>query len=443
MVGVRTGDNGISHEGHEKANYEPGVDIRAQVVVLGEGPRGTLVKQLDARLGLWEGKNPQVYAIGLKEIWDLPPGRVQPGEVIHTLGWPLDSSTFGGGFLYGMQNDQLIVGLVVGLDYRNPLLDPHPEFQRLKTHPDIAQILAGGKMAFYGAKALPEGGWWSMPRLYGDGFLIIGDSAGMLNSQRLKGIHLGMKSGMLAAETILEALKAGNAGGATAERLASYEEKVEASWIKEELWPVRNFHQAFDHGLVAGMAQAGVGLVTGGRGWGVLNRLETTPGHERMIPLEHARRPAPRSARAGQARRPAHLRQAGRRLQLRHGARRGPAGPPAGGGHRHLHLPVHRRVRQPLPALLPGRRLRDGAGARLPHGRAPADQRQQLRPLQDLRHHGPVRDHHLGAPGRGRRAELREDVGPLTLPSPDPSLPLTGRGKEKQEHSLVFSLLSR
>src|SRR3954447_24489353 len=131
-----------------------------------------------------------------------------------------------------MQNDQVIVGLVVGLDYKNPYLDPHLEFQRLKTHPDIAKLLEGGKMAFYGAKALPEGGWWSLPRMAGDGFLIIGDSAGFLNGQRLKGIHLGMKSGMLAAETIFESLAA---GGVTRERLAAYPEKVEASWIKEEM----------------------------------------------------------------------------------------------------------------------------------------------------------------------------------------------------------------
>jgi electron-transferring-flavoprotein dehydrogenase len=282
VVGVRTADRGVSHTGEKKANYEPGVDIRSQVVVLGEGPRGTLVKQLDADLNLWDGRNPQVYAIGLKEVWDVPPGRFEPGQVIHTLGWPLDFSTFGGGFLYGMQNDQVIVGLVVGLDYKNPLLDPHLEFQRMKTHPRIAGILEGGKMAFYGAKALPEGGWWSLPRSAGDGFLIIGDSAGFLNGERLKGIHLGMKSGMLAAETIFEALAA---GGATQERLARYTDKIEASWIKEEMFPVRNFHQAFDHGLPAGMLQAGLGLVTGGRAWGVRDRVETIPGHERMVKL--------------------------------------------------------------------------------------------------------------------------------------------------------------
>jgi electron-transferring-flavoprotein dehydrogenase len=287
VVGVRTRDQGISHTGEKKANFQPGVDVRSQVVVLGEGPRGTLVKELDARFDLWRGKNPQIYALGIKEVWDLPPGRIEPGQVLHTLGWPLDRHTFGGSFLYGMQNDQLIVGLVVGLDYRNPLLDPHQEFQRLKTHREIAKLLEGGTMAFYGAKALPEGGWWSMPRSWGDGFLIIGDSAGLLNSQRLKGIHLGMKSGMLAAETIFEALQAGGGvTGITAGRLSRYEQKVEESWIKEELWAVRNFHQAFDHGVAAGMLQAGIGMVTRGRGWGLSDRLETKPGHERMVRLD-------------------------------------------------------------------------------------------------------------------------------------------------------------
>jgi electron-transferring-flavoprotein dehydrogenase len=290
VVGVRTGDRGVGRQGERKANYEPGVDIRSRCLVLGEGPRGTLVKQLDAQLGLSRGRNPQVYALGLKEIWDLPPGRIAPGEVIHTLNWPLGFHTFGGGFLYGMQNDQLIAGLVVGLDYANPLLDPHLEFQRWKTHPAVARLLAGGKLAFYGAKAIPEGGWWSLPRLGGDGFLIAGDSAGFLNSQRLKGIHLAMKSGMLAAEAIFEDLtgQAAAAPGEATPLHLRYQSKVEASWIRDELWAVRNFHQAFDHGLPAAMLQAGVGLATGGRGWGVADRLGTRAGHERMIPLTSA-----------------------------------------------------------------------------------------------------------------------------------------------------------
>jgi electron-transferring-flavoprotein dehydrogenase len=294
VVGVRTGDKGVSKSGARKSNYEPGVDIRARVTVFGEGPRGTIAKQLEGELNLNHGKNPQVYALGIKEVWDVPSGRLRPGQVIHTMGWPLGMHNFGGAFIYGMQNEQVIVGLVAGLDYENPYFDPHAEFQRLKTHPAIAEILRGGKMAFYGAKAIPEGGWWSMPRPWGDGFLLVGDSAGMLNSQRLKGIHLAMKSGMLAAETIFEALLEGEV---TARSLSTYPRRIEASWIRDELYPVRNFHQAFDHGMMGGMLQAGLGLVTGGRGWGLLDRLKTKPGHARMVALDTAggkgQRPTP------------------------------------------------------------------------------------------------------------------------------------------------------
>jgi len=292
VIGVRTGDRGLDRDGNPKANFEPGVDIHSQVVVLGEGPRGTLTKQLDRRLGLSAGRNPQTYSIGIKELWKLPPGRVQAGSVTHTLNWPLGWSTFGGGFLYGMAEDLLIVGLIVGLDYRNPRLDPHDEFQRFKTHPAIRSRLEGGEMVGYGAKALPEGGWWAMPRPHGDGFLITGDSGGFLNPQRLKGIHLAMKSGMLAAETIFEALRS---GGPTAERLAAYGERVKGSSIRRELWPARNFHQGFEHGLAAGVTQAALSFVTGGRGWGVANRLRCRPGHERMLHLseEDQARPSP------------------------------------------------------------------------------------------------------------------------------------------------------
>ena len=282
VIGVRTGDQGVDHQGAHKSNYEPGVDVHAGVTVLGEGPRGTISKQLEQQFGL-AGPNPQVYAIGVKEIWDLPPGRVAAGEVIHTMGWPLDRNTFGGGFIYGMRDNQLIIGLVIGLDYRNPHLDPHTEFQRFKTHPKIAALLDGGRMAFYGAKAVPEGGWWARPRCHGDGFLIIGDSGGFLNSQKLKGIHLAIKSGMLAAETAFEALLAGDASN---DKLANFERRVEQSWVHEEMWPVRNFHQAFDHGILAGMLQAGLGLFTRGRGFGLLNRLGSEPGHKRMKRLD-------------------------------------------------------------------------------------------------------------------------------------------------------------
>lgn len=279
VIGVRTGDRGVGHDGQPKGNHEPGVDIHAKVVVLGEGPRGTLAKQLEERFPLTDGRNPQVYAIGIKEIWEVPEQRLEPGEVIHTMGEPLDWNTYGGGFIYGMEGNQIIVGIVVGLDYQNPLLDPHDLFNRFKAQPFVKDLLAGGEMTFYGAKAVPEGGWFSMPRGWGDGFLICGDSGGFLNNQKLKGIHLAMKSGMLAAETIFEALKE---GGITEERLARYEKKVESSWIRDELWATRNFHQAFAKGVVGGMFQAGVGLVTGGRGWGFKNRLEGHAGHEAM-----------------------------------------------------------------------------------------------------------------------------------------------------------------
>ena len=207
VVGVRTKDQGVDKEGEKKANFQPGMDIRTRCTVLGEGVRGTLVKQLDERLDLWAGKNPMTYSIGIKEHWELPEGRITPGSVTHTMSWPLGKDLFGGGFIYGMEGNVAAVGLVVGLDYENPWTDPHALFQRMKTHPEIAKLLEGGKMINYGAKAIPEGGWYAMPKLYGDGFLIVGDSGGFLNSQKLKGISLGMKSGMLAAETIFECLK--------------------------------------------------------------------------------------------------------------------------------------------------------------------------------------------------------------------------------------------
>jgi electron-transferring-flavoprotein dehydrogenase len=296
VVGVRTQDQGVDREGNQKANYQPGMDLRTKVTVLGEGVRGSLVKQLDGHLDLWAGKNPMTYAIGLKEHWELPEGRLAPGEVMHTMNWPLGSSVYGGGFVYGLQDGIAAVGLVVGLDYENPWLDPHDELQRWKTHPKIAGLLRGGKMVNYGAKAIPEGGWFSMPRLAGDGFLIVGDSGGFLNAQKLKGISLGMKSGMLAAETIFECLKTGDFGETA---LAAFPRRVEASWLKKDLWQVRNFHQGFEKGLFGGMVQGALGFVTGGRGWGVKDRLPSAPGHERMRRLDGPRgeslhrRPAP------------------------------------------------------------------------------------------------------------------------------------------------------
>ncbi|HVE73173.1 MAG TPA: electron transfer flavoprotein-ubiquinone oxidoreductase [Thermoanaerobaculia bacterium] len=283
VVGVRTGDKGIDKNGQPKANYEPGVDVRAKLTIIAEGPRGTLAKQLAGMFDLYAGKNPQVYSVGVKELWQLPDDRYPAGSVIHTLGFPLDMDTFGGAFIYGMKDRIVDIGLVVGLDYKNPTLDPHNELQRLKLHPSIKAILQGGKMIAAGAKAIPEGGYYSMPRLYGDGFMILGDSAGYLNGARLKGIHLAFKSGILAAETAFAALLNGDVTSATTKQ---YDELFEASWAKDELWTQRNFHQAFNQGQIAGMLNAGLGMVTGGRGFGVAGRLEGHSGHERMVRLK-------------------------------------------------------------------------------------------------------------------------------------------------------------
>src|SRR5213076_680686 len=210
VVGVRTGDKGIDKEGKQKSNYEPGVDLLAKVTVLGEGVRGSLTKKLIRRLGLDEGREPQVYSLGVKELWEMPDDRYPAGRVTHTLGYPSDAQTYGGGWIYGMQNRILNIGYVTGLDYRDPLLDPHAEFQRFKQHPFLARLLEGGKMIRYGAKTIAAGGPFAMPQIYADGVLLVGDCAGFLNSQRLKGIHTAIKSGMLAAEAIFEALIAGD-----------------------------------------------------------------------------------------------------------------------------------------------------------------------------------------------------------------------------------------
>ncbi|MBD0371500.1 MAG: electron transfer flavoprotein-ubiquinone oxidoreductase [Pyrinomonadaceae bacterium] len=282
VVGVRTGDKGIDKEGEPKENFEPGVDLLAKVTVLGEGPRGSLTKKLSERLNLNEGREPQVYSLGIKELWELPDDRYPAGCVTHTLGYPSDAKTYGGGWIYGMQNRIINIGYVTGLDYRDPLLDPHAEFQRFKQHPFLAKLLEGGKMIRYGAKTIAAGGLYAMPQIYADGVLLVGDCAGFLNSQRLKGIHTAIKSGMLAAEAIFEALLAGDY---SAKQLKRYEELVQASWIMPELRKVRNFHAGFRRGRWLGMANAGLQFITGGRSWGLFDRASGEPGHEALEKL--------------------------------------------------------------------------------------------------------------------------------------------------------------
>jgi electron-transferring-flavoprotein dehydrogenase len=282
VIGVRTGDKGIDKEGKRKPNFEPGVDLLARVTVLGEGPRGSLTKQLVQRLNLDEGREPQVYSIGVKELWELPDDRYPAGRVTHTLGFPSDAHTYGGGWVYGMQNRILNLGYVTGLDYQDPLLDPHAEFQRFKSHPFIACLLKGGKMIRYGAKTIAAGGYFAMPRIYADGVLLVGDCAGLLNSQRLKGIHSAIKSGMLAAETIFEALLAGEF---SSRQLQLYEQLVNESWIIPELRKVRNFHAGFRHGRWLGLVNAGLQFITSGKAWGILERAHGESGHKAMKKL--------------------------------------------------------------------------------------------------------------------------------------------------------------
>ncbi len=283
VIGVRIGDKGLDKNRQPKRNYEPGPDLIAKVTVLGEGPRGTLAKQLGRKLpALTQGKHPQVYSIGIKELWQMPKGSTPAGQVIHTLGEPLDNDTFGGGFIYSMADDIWDVGFVVGLDYKNPLLEPHAEFQKFKQHPSVAKLLDGGQMFRYGAKAIPEGGWFAMPRPYADGVVLVGDSAGMLNPMKLKGIHLAIKSGMLAAETVFEAIVKGDSSAAT---LAAYEQRIASSWIRADLYAARNFHQGFEGGRLAGLFNVSLGMVTGGRGFGVHDRLQGKEGYARMEKL--------------------------------------------------------------------------------------------------------------------------------------------------------------
>jgi electron-transferring-flavoprotein dehydrogenase len=280
VIGVRTGDKGIDRHGGRKPNYEPGIDIRAKITVLAEGPRGTLAKVLADRFRLDEGRMPQVYAVGIKEVWECPRGSLPPGRVIHTMGFPLDRDTFGGAFIYSMADDLLDIGLVVGLDYRNPRLDPHALFQALKTHPAIAPMLRGAKVLSYGAKAIPEGGIYAMPRPYLSGCLIAGDSASMLNGMRLKGIHTAMKAGLIAAGVVLEALVANDTSAAF---LSRYEERFRESWAGRELWRVRNFHAGFRGGLVPGLIHSALQMATGGRG--LRDPLPSEPGHARLRTL--------------------------------------------------------------------------------------------------------------------------------------------------------------
>ncbi len=280
LTGVITDDKGVDKNGNPKSNFEPGLELNAKITVLAEGPRGSLTKQVVKELALDKGCNPQGYVTGVKELWEIPKGRLKAGTVYHTVGFPLDFDTFGGGFIYAMSDELLAIGLVTTLAYKDPRTDPHGNFQQMKTHPWIASLLKGGKMVRYGAKTISEGGWFAMPRLYADGLLLVGESGGFLDAFRLKGIHLAFKAGMMAAETAFEALSNEDYSAKT---LKAYQDRFDKSWAKQELWKVRNFHQGFESGLIAGGIHTVAQLATGGRGFTA--RLEAIPNHEHIARL--------------------------------------------------------------------------------------------------------------------------------------------------------------
>ena len=262
VIGVRTGDRGLDKGGNAKENFEPGMIIKAKITIFADGTRSPLFKRTCEALNLRKGKNPEVFELGVKEIIQLPKGRIEAGTVYHTMGFPMYKGV-GGTFIYGLPGDQVIVGLCAYLDTADPLLDVHRELQKLKTHSFMQSLLKGGEVIGYGGKTLPAGGWFSMPKLHHDGMLVAGDAASMVDVKRLKGIHLAMKSGMLAAETAFEAIVSGDVSD---KFLAKYQEKINKSIVKQDLWKTRNFHQTISKGVFLSAPEIMLQEVTGGRG---------------------------------------------------------------------------------------------------------------------------------------------------------------------------------
>ena len=272
MTGVQLGDMGLGKDGRPGPNFTPGAEVRARTTVVAEGARGSLAKQLIRRFGLDARSSPQSYGLGMKELWQLPEGRVEPGLIQHTLGWPLDSRTYGGSFIYHLDKNRVYVGFVVGLDYEDPRLTPFEAFQQFKHHPEVKPLLEGGEILAAGARTIAAGGWQSIPRLDMPGALLIGDAGGGVNVPKIKGVHQAIRSGMLAAEQLAET------GGPE-----GFDARWRASPGGQELRAVRNFKPGFKRGLWMGIANAGLEAVTGGRTpWTLANR---TPDHARLKEL--------------------------------------------------------------------------------------------------------------------------------------------------------------
>lgn len=279
VAGVATGDMGIGRDGEKKSGYTPGVELRGKYTLIAEGVRGSLAKELQKKFNLRDGVDPQKFGIGLKELWQIDPAKHKPGLVIHTQGWPLDSATGGGSFMYHLEDNQVAVGFVIHLSYENPYLSPFDEFQRFKTHPDIREFFEGGKRISYGARAINEGGLQSIPKLTFPGGALIGCSAGFVNLPRIKGSHNAMKTGMLAAEAAFAALQGGATGG---DELVAYPEAFLKSWSYKDLWKVRNVKPAMKYGMWLGTLFGGIHMWLSDLGLGFL-----TPWTTRHAKADH------------------------------------------------------------------------------------------------------------------------------------------------------------
>ena len=275
VIGAKTKDTGLDHHGNQLDNFQAGTRVEARLTIFAEGTRGSLTKMLIKKFDLDKGRNEQIYSLGCKEIWTVPPGNIEAGQVYHTMGYPLNNDEFGGGFIYGLNDNRVAVGLVVGLDYKDPSFDVHDAMQVWKTTSFVSRILKGGKLLEYGAKTLPEGGYYAMPQLYTHNALIVGDSAGLVTMPALKGVHLAITSGMLAAKTAARALRNND----TSEKsLQQYDTLVNNSIIYKDMYPVRNFRQGFASGLMLGGIHFGTQLVSGGAGF--FGRLRTHPDYQ-------------------------------------------------------------------------------------------------------------------------------------------------------------------
>jgi len=262
IVGAKTKDTGVNHHGNKLANFQLGTTIEAKITILAEGTRGSLTKTLIEKKNLDADKHEQIYSLGVKELWKVADGLIEEGQVYHTAGYPLrDGDEFCGGFIYGLSYNRVALGLVVGLDYKDPTFDIHGAMQVWKQHPFVSKILAGGSIIEFGAKTLPEGGYNSIPKFYGDGFIIVGDGAGMLATASLKGVHLSVQSGINAAKSVATALIKDDV---SEESLSSVQKYFDNSRLYKELYPVRNFRQSFSSGMISGALRFGVQLITKG-----------------------------------------------------------------------------------------------------------------------------------------------------------------------------------